>query len=295
MSIAIISDIHANIEALEAVLDDLDKRGVDTVFCLGDIVGYGPNPRECIKKLQQRIQKREVEVRSTTIERQGKRVTGQRISYSDAYLPPIVKGNHEEGVTNQLFCGDKYEFSTRARETLVWTKSILTPDEKEWLKELPYSMTVLPYKEGGRRILLAHAEWTLPQEFNYLIADDNDTLGSENMMSIGDNALLFCGHTHEQAIHLKDGWTVPSEEHGWEYSIRGEQRVVVNPGSVGQPRVAQHGKASYAIYDPETERITFHNIIYGSEITMRKIMELPNPPVTMKTKQELVERLRVGV
>ena len=284
MRIAIVSDIHGNLEALTAVMEDIEKQKVDQVACLGDIVGYGPNPRECLDILRQRIQRMKLEVRRTSVERQKDRIVCQRISYRWADIPAVVKGNHEEGATNAVFLEDKYEFSRRAREMLLWTKSVLTHEEREWLKILPYGIIVPPHHRDGRRIMLAHAEWTVPEEFHYLIADDKDPLGDENMLIIGENSILFYGHTHEQAIYISEGWKVPPAEQGWEYQLRDEKKVVVNPGSVGQPRVTNHGKAGYAIYDTESDKVIFHNISYAYEETIRKIMELPEPPVTMKTK-----------
>ena len=292
MRIAVISDIHGNLEALTQVIGHIEGQNIDQIYCLGDMVGYGPNPKECLDILMQRIPSMKLEVKRTRIDRKRDQISCQRISYERAYIPPVVKGNHEEGATNPVFLEDRYEFSRRARETLIWTSGILTSEEHEWLKMLPYALLLRPQHNGARGILLAHAEWTVPEEFHYLVADDNDTLGFENMMGILENDILFCGHTHEQAVHLKDGWKVPPAEQRWEYAVGDEPQVIVNPGSVGQSRVTNHGEASYAIYDTENDKVTFHRIPYDYQKTIKKIMALPCPPITMKTKQSLTTMLR---
>ena len=85
MTVAIVADIHANIEAMSAVMDDLAHRGISRIICLGDIIGYGPNPRECLKLLFQ--------------------------------SEVAIMGNHEEAV---MFYGE--DFNPKARASIEWTK-----------------------------------------------------------------------------------------------------------------------------------------------------------------------------
>ncbi len=101
--IGIVSDVHANLEALEKVFESLDELGVSRVYCLGDIVGYGPNPVECISILRDR----------------------KVVS---------IKGNHERGVLSEL---PLYWFNDAAREAILWTKSVLSKGELLYLSGLP--------------------------------------------------------------------------------------------------------------------------------------------------------------
>lgn len=103
--IAIISDIHANLTALEEVLKDAENNGVSSYACLGDIVGYGPNPAECVTKIQE-------------------------------MKCACVKGNHDEYVTNSY---DLTSFNSEARLALEWTRGKLSEGQKEWLGNLPYT------------------------------------------------------------------------------------------------------------------------------------------------------------
>jgi predicted phosphodiesterase len=102
MRILVISDIHANLTALESVLADANQ--FDAVWCLGDLVGYGPNPNECIERITQ--------------------------------LPNLqcVLGNHDAAAVGSI---EADAFNPEARKTVLWTQSTLTPANKEYLKSLP--------------------------------------------------------------------------------------------------------------------------------------------------------------
>ena len=108
MRLAIFSDIHANLEALEAVLADAHKRKCTHFVCLGDVVGYNANPHECVD----RIRKLEC---------------------------PIVKGNHDEQASLPESSSDFNELAERA---IKWTRDNLTEEDKQWLRELPLQRQV---------------------------------------------------------------------------------------------------------------------------------------------------------
>jgi len=112
--IAILADIHANIIALESVIADAESKGVTSFACLGDIVGYGPSPSECITRIQ--------ELKCV-----------------------CVKGNHDEYVADSY---DLSKFNPQAREALEWTRGNLSFSQKQWLAELPYT------KRLGRHMLV---------------------------------------------------------------------------------------------------------------------------------------------
>ncbi|MCX8095630.1 MAG: metallophosphatase family protein [Caldisericia bacterium] len=102
--IAIISDIHANIEALHAVLDDIEKENIKNIICLGDIVGYGPNPHEAIELIKDKAEF-------------------------------IIRGNHDEGLVDEMVT---FDFNSYAIEALKWQRNILDEKDKIFLKNLPY-------------------------------------------------------------------------------------------------------------------------------------------------------------
>jgi predicted phosphodiesterase len=102
MRFAIFSDIHANLEALEAVLADAQERAVTSYVCLGDVVGYNANPHECVQRV------REMEC-------------------------PIVKGNHDEQAS---LAESSRDFNELAEHAIEWTRANLTADDKDWLRDL---------------------------------------------------------------------------------------------------------------------------------------------------------------
>ena len=128
MRYGLISDIHGNLEALEAALGDLAKERIDEYLCIGDIVGYGANPRECIKIV------RELELKA------------------------LIAGNHEWGVLGFL---DIDYFNEYAREAILWTKNILNHHETDYLKSFKLS-----WSEGC--MTLVHGSLEEPQEFYYI-------------------------------------------------------------------------------------------------------------------------------
>jgi diadenosine tetraphosphatase ApaH/serine/threonine PP2A family protein phosphatase len=105
MRYALISDIHANLEALEAVLAALQDEGADQILCLGDVIGYGPNPNECVKLIQQ-------------------------------HAAVCLIGNHDEASLGRV---DLDLFNYMARQAIEWTTEQLTEESKEFLKSLHYT------------------------------------------------------------------------------------------------------------------------------------------------------------
>jgi predicted phosphodiesterase len=103
MRIAIFGDIHANLEALEVVLADAREQGCTSYICLGDVVGYNANPRECLQKIQ-------------------------------SLKCPVVKGNHDDYASSD---SSLESFNPLAEVAIQWTRDQLTPDEKAWLGALP--------------------------------------------------------------------------------------------------------------------------------------------------------------
>ncbi len=104
MTIAIISDIHGNLEALNKAFSFLEKEGIDEVFCLGDVVGYGPNPNECVELIRERCEH-------------------------------VVLGNHDAAV---LGITDISKFNVNAKNAITWTNERLSKENRNYLKELPY-------------------------------------------------------------------------------------------------------------------------------------------------------------
>jgi putative phosphoesterase len=163
MRIAIISDIHANLPALEAVWADLDAQEPDAVFCLGDLVGYGAHPNEVIDFVQAR------------------------------QIPTVI-GNYDDGVGfDRDDCGCVYkdpDDDRRGKQSLLWTREHTLPDRKSYLRALPIQIR---QDLGRQHVLLVHGS---PRRINEYLYEDRPPSVFENVAKVAACDLLFFGHTH---------------------------------------------------------------------------------------------------
>jgi putative phosphoesterase len=163
MIFAVISDIHANLHALEAVWEDIESQGPDLVYCLGDLVGYGAFPNEVIEF----IRKREIST---------------------------VMGNYDEGVGFDMDdCGCAYktvEEDRLGKLSLLWTRWHTTPENKTFLQELPLQIRL----EGQRPyMLLVHGS---PRKINEYLYEDRPKASLERIAKLAGTDVLLFGHTH---------------------------------------------------------------------------------------------------
>jgi diadenosine tetraphosphatase ApaH/serine/threonine PP2A family protein phosphatase len=243
MRCLVVSDIHSNLEAFEAVLQDAGL--VDKIWCLGDVVGYGPDPNACVDLLR-----------------------------SKPHL--CIAGNHDWATLGKL---DLRDFNVDAREANLWNRQQLTPDNLAFLEALPETLV-----EG--EFTLAHGSPCNPI-WEYIAHP------STALESLGCFDTLFClvGHTHTPVIYRmddedgeRDGDPVAELPGG--SVLLGAERLIINPGSVGQPRDGDP-RASYAILDVEARTLEHRRVPYPFEETQAKMMEHGLP-------SRLVVRLRFG-
>ncbi|MGE0755999.1 MAG: metallophosphoesterase [Pirellulaceae bacterium] len=235
MKRAILSDVHGNLEALEAVLADLTALQVSSIYCLGDVVGYGPNPRECVDRVMA--------------------------------FDMCVLGNHDQGA---LF--DPEGFSSGAERAIFWTREQLEggcpdPDaaRKRWkfLCELPRQI-----REGS--LLFVHGSARNPLN-EYVFPEDIYNPRKMNRIFSFIEGACFQGHTHVPGVFTADGrFLVPAETSN-QYVLNGS-RAMVNVGSVGQPRDG-NPQASYVVLDGDL--VTFRRVPYDVDKTVRKIYGIP--------------------
>ncbi|MCY3020857.1 MAG: metallophosphoesterase family protein [Planctomycetota bacterium] len=216
---AIISDIHSNVVALDAVLTDIHAQQVDSTISLGDICGYGPDPLVCIERIRQ-------------------------------YTAWTLQGNHDEA----LFV-EPHDFGKNARLAIEWQRTVLEPqiessqeDEERW-----YWLQNLPPSRAEKDVLFVHAS---PREplYEYVLREDFEDSGfglSEKARGIFAAVpwLCFCGHSHRPGVVTEDyRWWRPEELDDYTFIIKRGRRTLVNVGSVGQPRDAIP-LACYCIFD----------------------------------------------
>ncbi len=230
---AIISDLHSNVEALTNVFEDIRSQDVDDIICLGDIVGYGPEPRPVL----------EMAMRSV------------RVS---------LMGNHDEAVLKGA-----QNFNAWAREAIDWTREeIQIKDGKEserweYLKRMP-----LRFQTNG--LYFVHGSPRQPT-IEYILREDiyNGAYDKFDEIFASFEKCLFVGHSHTPCIINEDlEYVTPGEiEHNFTYT-RDKRKVIVNVGSVGQPR-DNDPRSCYVIVDNNT--IRFRRVEYDVDSVVAKI------------------------
>lgn len=243
MRVLIVSDIHSNLVALESVLKDAGK--FERVWCLGDVVGYGPEPNACIEKLRE-------------------------------LNPLCLAGNHDWAVLDKL---DLEDFNPDARRAVLWTRDELSPSNFNWLLTLPERV---PTQLG--KITLVHAS---PQQpiWEYVLTPAVARVNFDYF----DTPVCLMGHTHVPVIYRyhEDGTGVAAEQllEGLPFRF-GPERMMINPGSVGQPRDGDP-RAAYALLDSETLTLTHRRVAYDIGATQKKMQEVNLP-------ERLIARLSLG-
>src|SRR6188768_1438171 len=174
MRIALFSDIHGNIQALESVLADIGAQKPDAVYCLGDLVGYGANPNEVTERLRR-----------------------------EGY--PTVMGNYDDGVGfDRDECGCAYREQAereRGQRSLEWTKARVTPENKAFLRSLAHEIR---FEAGGRRILLVHGS---PRKINEYLFEDRPLSSFQRLAATSNADVILFGHTHKPYVKDVDGVT----------------------------------------------------------------------------------------
>lgn len=231
MRLALISDIHANLEALQATLADIACRGVDRVVCLGDIVGYNANPAECVALIRG----------------------------ADALC---VAGNHDLAVCGRI--PTKYFPATAAR-AVAWTQRRLSWRDLQFLAGLPLKARV----EGG--LVAVHGALHPQTASATVRLDTDEKRQQSFQALIADRSgarIGAFGHTHEVGIYefrLRGGGTDARGEQTT--ALRDDAYYLLNPGSVGQPR-SKDTRASYMTVDFATRTVAVHRVAYDRQAAL---------------------------
>ncbi len=243
MRALILSDIHSNLEALTAVIDDATERGgFDSLWCLGDTVGYRPDPGPCIKLLRQ-------------------------------HNALAVLGNHDYVAIGKASAED---FNYAAKAAIEWTANNLSPEDAKYLSGLPTVIKAEPFT-------LVHG--TLRDHVNEYLLERDTALATLDLLEARYCAV---GHTHLPFICREDGnkTTFIEFAEDREYNLD-EARLIINPGSVGQPR-DRNPRPSYALYDSLESTIQRHRVEYRIQETQEKMRDVHLP-------EYLIDRLNQGI
>jgi len=247
MNHAVISCLHANLAAVEAVLDDIDSQGITSVTCLGDLVGYGPQPNEVINL-----------VRGRNIQ-----------TCQGCWDEDIIDG------LNSCECSYPSQLAERrGHRAHEWTAEILTDENKQFLAKLPMTL---------RRGTMLFVHGSPNSQHEYLLPDMNAFAALERVETAGAET-MFCGHTHQPYVRELSGGSIrvrvqqKGMESASEQELQLPMRRIVNAGSVGEPR---HGstKATYVVHNEETGAVTIREVDYDVGRTCRAILEVGLPEV----------------
>jgi predicted phosphodiesterase len=242
---AIISDIHSNLEALTTVLDDIEKRGVRTIYCLGDVVGYAANPKECLDLVIEKTEN-------------------------------CVQGNHDYAA---MF--EPTNFNSGAESAAYWTRKTLEdePDrdksDKRWRylgnQKMRWTMET-KMADVDATLDFVHASPRRPIN-EYVFPDDVYTT-SGKMTGLFERVkhVCFVGHTHLPGVFLEDPDFYSPDELGGSYPIIPDEKAIINVGSVGQPR-DRDNRASYVYI--EANNVNFVRLEYDFKAAAAKIYEIP--------------------
>lgn len=232
MRIALLSDIHSNLEALQACLRHSKKQGVDRYAVLGDLVGYGANPAAVVERVA--------------------------ALQNDGAI--VLMGNHDEAVI-----GDEKNLNPDAREAARWTREQLSPAHVDFLRALPLTAQL-------GMLLLVHASAHQPQRFHYLMDSDAVVTclaaadSAVRLVAAGhvhEPRLWHHSGRHPEAASyrpMSGAWI----------DLLPTRRWVATIGSVGQPRDG-NAAASYAVVDLAQSRINFFRVPYDHLTAAEKI------------------------
>jgi diadenosine tetraphosphatase ApaH/serine/threonine PP2A family protein phosphatase len=244
MKVAILTDIHSNLPALEAVLEAIDEAGIETRWCLGDVVGYGANPDECARTVSDRCDL-------------------------------TLVGNHDLAVTGEISTD---VFSASAAAAVEWTRANSEDSTIEFLKSLKPENT-------EHEVALYHASPRDPV-WEYVLAIDQ----ARECIAEQAARVSLIGHSHV-ALWFSDGEGLPGADGGAQAEDAteidlAENRWLLNPGSVGQPRDGDP-RAAWLELDTDAWKATYHRVTYDIDRAAAAIRDAGLPEL-------LADRLYVG-
>lgn len=229
---AVISDVHGNLEALKAVLAKIDALGIDAIYSLGDVVGYGPDPEACLLITEQRCRLR-------------------------------LMGNHEHAVINPA---TGVTFNAAAQIAIDWTRERI---QKAGLLD---RISGLPshYQEGDT--LFVHGSVRNALYDYLVEADRSGYSTFEEVVASLENDFIyfricFVGHNHKPFLATTEGFLHPHQGLH-EFQVSKDERLYISVGSVGQPR-DRDPRACFVTFDGS--KVTYHRVAYPFAITAEKI------------------------
>ena len=226
MTTAIISDIHGNLESLNRVLEYLKENEISEIYCLGDVVGYGPNPNECVELIKENCK-------------------------------AVLMGNHDYaaiGLANIEY------FNEYAKISTYWTQDILSDENLEYLKSLPFTYSTEKYH-------LVHASPKNPSNWDYVLSVND----AKQQIREFDTNICFIGHSHVPVIFSDSDYYRKKN-----FLFAQDQKYLVNVGSTGQPRDGDP-RTCFVLYDDEQNSVEYVRLDYDIQKSYNKIINAGLP------------------
>ncbi|HET7205627.1 MAG TPA: metallophosphoesterase family protein [Terriglobales bacterium] len=241
MRILVLSDIHSNLQALEACLAHAPAH--DVVVNLGDIVGYGANPNEVI----------------------------ERARGLGTYF---VRGNHDKAAAGLM---DLNDFNPIAGMAALWTREHLTPANLQWLTQLPQGP--IQVKEFAQAQFV-HGSPIDEDEYLVTPEDALESLlASERPLTFFGHSHLQCAFTTDRQHDgpLRPAYKTVGQAESAEWQLKKDMHYLINPGSVGQPRDGDW-RAGFALFDSDTYTLNYYRVPYDLKAAQQRIMAAKLPP-----------------
>jgi putative phosphoesterase len=246
MRIALFSDIHANLPALEACLKSIDEQNPDAIYCLGDLVGYNVWPNEVINEIKRR-----------------------RI--------PTIAGNYDQGIGLMSGdCGCAYKTDkdkSLGQQSIAFTDSVVLPEERKYLRTLPAHIRVeFQLNNDKLNLLLVHGS---PRKINEYLFEEREEKSLLRIMEEADADIMCFGHTHKPYHRVLP--TEPQENAHYRHAI--------NIGSVGKPKDGNPNgcyvlltiNENSSILDKDTVKVEFIRFEYDVEKAAKAVEDSPLP------------------
>ena len=241
MRILILSDVHSNLEALDACLAAVPS--YDLVVNLGDNVGYGANPNEVITRVR-------------------------------SLGTVFVRGNHDKAVSGLM---DLEDFNPIAGIATLWTRDELTPDNLAWLRDLPQGPILIPELPG---IQFVHGSAQDEDEYLVSVRDALEPLLTDSIpVTFFGHTHLQGGFALQGEVSeaYRPVYRTVGQAESSEWPLRANRHYLINPGSVGQPRDGDW-RAALATYDTEARIVSFYRVPYNLRVAQEKIHAANLPP-----------------
>ncbi|MEW5944814.1 MAG: metallophosphoesterase family protein [bacterium] len=240
MKYVVFSDVHGNLEALERFAQRADEKGADQMVCLGDIVGYGADPNACVEFVRDRG-------------------------------VPCVSGNHDDVVSGLV---EPDDFNPDARRAILWCRERISPRNRRFLRALEQRIVI---ETPRGRTLFVHGS---PADKDEYIMSGWSAMKSFGLMEREDFCCAFVGHTHQPCVWVwkageRVGLAPYSRQHSV-FSISPELRLIVNVGSVGQPRDGDP-EGCFVVWDDEAGSVEFVRFGYDVAKAQEKIIRANLP------------------